>query len=1108
MSSGLRILGLVALAGAAAADHVDCDICIYGGTSGGVAAAVQAARMGKTAVLVEPGRHLGGMTSGGLGRTDTGSTDAIGGIGDEFYLAIGARYGGGRKYTFEPHVAEEVFNEWIATAGVPVYRDSPLDSVRMDGPTILSLTTTNGHQVTARMFIDASYEGDLMARAGVSYTVGREANSQYGETLNGVRGSTPSHQFAVGVDPYLTPGDPGSGLLPHIQPGDGGTPGSGDARVQAYNFRLCLTQDPANRIEIGAPDGYDPAEYELLGRYAAARVAAGHTLTLGSFLKIDTMPNGKTDINNQGAFSTDFIGGNYDYPDGAPETRARIRAETLRYTHGLLHFLGHDPRIPAAVRSSMLAWGLCRDEFQDTGGWPHQLYVREARRMVSSYVMTELNCRGLARAPHSVGLGSYNMDSHNVQRVVQGGVARNEGDTQVGVPGPYPIAYASIVPAPAECDNLLVTFCLSATHIAFGSIRMEPVLMVLSQSAATAAAFAIDDAVPIQQVDPGKLSLQLLADGQVLSWGAAPVDPGDGIMADSEDPSAQLVGTWPASSSVSGFAGTNYLHDDDTAKGTKSVTLLPTLPEAGDYQVYLRWTAHENRASNVPVTVIHDGGSHATTVDQRANGGQWVPLGVYPFPAGTGAGIRIETTGTDGYVVADAALWVPEGGTIEPDPPRVLAFASDRQATEGLAGDPARITLARTGDTAAPLTVQLQVAGTATPGADYPAIPASVTFESGQATRVLSIFPPDDATAEGDESVVLEVAPDPAYQPGSPAPATVTLHDAPFDGWRFNHFSPPQLADPAVSGADADPDGDATPNLGEFFAGGDPWHADSGVRASLSPAGEGFQLDVPRNPAATALPVTVETSTALAAWLPAAPAPPLTIVRDAPRESLRFDLAAAADPARFWRVRVGPAGSGTAVDGVAFHSFDTVVAGTGQGTRQPTLLAGFAAPPVLTQHGSVLGADGAGGASSFAGPDGNVWLGSGGASTPGHSLVWNPGSTGNRFVVQLSTLGQRDLTIRFDIRSAHQAGGSAPTAFSAVTCDTGTGAQPVPGAPLAITADARFHEWSADLAGLDAIEDAPNVVLAWEFEDLAPAPSPAESVRIDNLVIRSTAIPQ
>jgi hypothetical protein len=349
--------------------------------------------------------------------------------------------------------------------------------------------------------------------------VGRESNDRFGETLNGIRAATPKHQFGVKVDPYQKPGDPASGLLPLVMPGPLGQPGAADACVQTYNFRLCLTNNPANRIPITPPAGYDPKRFELLGRYCEALVAAAHKPTLKTFLKIDMVTADKTDINNNGAISTDFIGENHAYPDADYATREKIRQTHEDYIRGFLTFIATDPRVPANVRAEMQQWGLCKDEFQDTGGWPHTMYIREARRMLGAYVMTEKNCRHAETPDDAVGLGAYNMDSHNCRRIVQDDAARNEGDVQVGVK-PYPVSYRAIIPRGDECANLWVPVALSATHIAYGSIRMEPVFMILGQSAATAACLAIDDRIAAQNVDYAKLRAQLLKDGQILAWPA------------------------------------------------------------------------------------------------------------------------------------------------------------------------------------------------------------------------------------------------------------------------------------------------------------------------------------------------------------------------------------------------------------------------------------------------------------------------------------------------------------------------------------------------------------------------------------------------------------
>lgn len=563
------------------AEIFETDICVYGATSGGIAAAIQAARMGHTVVIAEPGRFIGGLTTGGLGATDIGNKAAIGGVSREFYRRVAKHYakdsawkfesradyfakrGGGQTkasdlsgadatmWTFEPHVADEIFAEMLREAKVQVYFDQKLEFLRKEHGRITEMVVENSNIYRAKMFIDATYEGDLMAKADVSFHVGREGNREYDETLNGFRNETPKHQFTVAVDPYVKPGDPASGLLPFIQgeyralPGadrTGGKPGEdpklrtwyGDAklrivssrdgdednRVQAYNYRLCFTTNASNRLPIEPPTGYDPAKFELLGRYLEALVKAGKKPKLSEFWNPIWMPNQKTDINNNGGFSTDFIGGNWEYPEATHATRERIAREHEEYIRGFLTFLATSPRVPENIRNEMKTWGPCKDEFNTTDGWPNQLYVREARRMIADYVMNESHCRGTEKANDSIGLAAYNMDSHNVQRLARNGRVENEGDVQVPPMRPYAISYRSIVPKPSEAQNLLVPVCLSASHIAYGSIRMEPVFMILGQSAATAASLAIKEKVAVQKVDYTKLRSRLLSDRQVLEWPA------------------------------------------------------------------------------------------------------------------------------------------------------------------------------------------------------------------------------------------------------------------------------------------------------------------------------------------------------------------------------------------------------------------------------------------------------------------------------------------------------------------------------------------------------------------------------------------------------------
>ncbi len=492
------------------------DVVVYGGTSSGVIAAVKAQRMGKSVLLIEPGRHLGGLSAGGLGATDIGNKAAIGGMARAFYKALGTYYGKEEAWTFEPHVAEQHFNTLVTEAAVPVFYEERLDlknGVKMDGHRITAMVMESGTRFTGKVFIDATYEGDLMAKAGVSYHVGRESNATYGETLNGVQTKQAKfHQFKAPISPYRIEDQPQSGLLPGIQAEGPGKEGAGDHRIQAYCFRMCLSSNPANRLPFPKPAQYDPMRYELLLRY----MKAGHW-TVMNLSK--AMPNQKTDTNNKGAFATDNIGMNYEYPEGDYATRQRIIEEHINYQQGLMWFLANDPRVPKNIQAEINTWGLPRDEFTETGGWPHQLYIREARRMISDYVMTQHECQGQRVAPHPIALAAYTMDSHHVQRYVDSdGHPRNEGDVEVGGFSPYPIDYAAIVPKRSECTNLLVPVCLSSSHIAFGSIRMEPVFMVLGESAATAAALAIDASTPVQDIDRGALRERLLADQQVLIW--------------------------------------------------------------------------------------------------------------------------------------------------------------------------------------------------------------------------------------------------------------------------------------------------------------------------------------------------------------------------------------------------------------------------------------------------------------------------------------------------------------------------------------------------------------------------------------------------------------
>ncbi|MBI5384134.1 MAG: FAD-dependent oxidoreductase [Verrucomicrobia bacterium] len=1083
-----------------AAQVIESDLCIYGGTSGGVIAAVQAARLGKSVVIAEPGRHLGGMTSGGLGATDRGNVASIGGLSREFYRRVGQRYGTAESFTFEPHVAEETFQAMLREVNVPVHFQQRLASVTKQGQRITEIVMENGNLFRAKMFLDTTYEGDLLAAAGVSFTVGREATNTYGEPLNGIRPSTPSHQFAVAVSPYVTPGDTNSGLLPFIQPGDGGRPGEGDERVQAYNFRLCLTQAETNKLPIAPPPDYDAGRYELLGRYIQARVAAGHSLTLGSFMNISVMPNGKTDINNNGAFSTDYIGMNYTYATNAHTARAVLWQEHEDYIRGFLTFLATDARVPALVRTNLQLWGLCRDEFSDTGGWPHQLYVREARRMVSDYVMIQSNCAGTRVALDSVGLASYNMDSHNCQRLVKSGAVTNEGDVQQAPAGPFPISYRSIVPRVGECENLLATFCLSGSHIAFSSCRMEPVFMITSQSAASAAVFAIDDGVAVQDVPYAKLRLQLLADQQVLTWAAAGTST-NGLVIDTEQGvGVTILGSWTTSTSSPGYNGAGYLHDGNAGKGARSVRFTPSLPQAGNYSVALRWTENANRASNVPITLTHAGGVTNLTVNQRSNGGVWFPLGTFYFEAGSAGNLLLENTGTDGFVIADATLWQPQQA---PPPPTVEVIASDSVAAED-GPNPAVFAIVRSAAATNALTVAYTLSGTATPGEDFTATSGSLVIPPGQLVASVTILPSQDTLAEADETVTLTLATNAAYQLGAYTNASAIVHDGGFGVWATGQFTTAELADPNVSGPDADPDDDGIANLLEFFHGSEPKLTNFAPALRWVSDTNGWNLDWQRSPAAAGLFLRVEESANLTDWFPAPFSAQAPQVREEPPwQPLRFALGnpMTNHAQTFYRVAV----STTALplvtnDAHFFFSFDASPDGSNAFQGNVTANNGFYGVPTVTRTGTAL--SDTGGATNFTDFTGVIWSGSGGAATPGHSLGLNNGSANNSFSVTFSTLGLRQVRLRLDIRSAAQAGGVAPTEFTSFTYDVGGGPQPVSAVGLSLIGDNFFHEWAADLSSLAAIDNQPRVTLTWTIKNLAA--SPAESFRVDNLQVTAS----
>jgi hypothetical protein len=627
------------------------DICVYGGTSSGVIAAYTAAKSGKSVLLIEPGRNLGGMSSGGLGLTDIGNKYAISGLALDFYRRIGKHYNKFEQWVFEPHVAEQLFNEYIKKANVSVLYENRITAVKKKGNKITSITLENPVKkstgsVNAAVFIDCSYEGDLMAKAGVSFSVGREANSDYQETFNGVQLMN-GHQLPEAIDPYKIKGDASSGLLWGITTSTLAEKGTGDHKVQAYNFRICLTSNPENRIPITKPENYVPERYELLIRQMEKRTWK----SLQDVFIWSGMPNQKTDINNRNGFSTDMIGMNWDYPNADYAQREKIWKAHVDYTKGLLYFVGNDSRIPAHIKQEIAQWGYPKDEYINNGNWSHQLYVREARRMKGELVMTQHHCQGREIVTDGVGMAAYTMDSHNCDRLVVNGVVKNEGNVEEGGFGPYPISYRAIIPKESEAANLIVPVCLSATHIAYGSIRMEPVFMVLGQSAAIAAVQAIDSKLSVQKIDVKQLQQRLkndpLADGSAAD-----------ILIDNHDATrVKVTGNWAME--TKGGYGPDYY-----ALPLNSSIRYNTGKKAnGSYEVY---TYYPKSAINGAVTTVEifDGKETKTVLIKDADvkvlgqtSGEWVSLGKHTFVGTKDPYVEIKANGDK--VVADAVLLVP-----------------------------------------------------------------------------------------------------------------------------------------------------------------------------------------------------------------------------------------------------------------------------------------------------------------------------------------------------------------------------------------------------------------------------------------------------------------
>lgn len=626
-------------------------VCIYGGTSAAVTAAYSAARTGGEVTIICPDVTIGGMTTGGLGQTDIGNKQAVTGLARQFYRRLGEHYGKLEQWVFEPHVAEEILMQYLDEPHISLVQGYHLTSVVKEGTRIVSITCTDesgkSRTIKADQFIDCSYEGDLMAMSGVTCTVGREDNSLYGETWNGYQ-LLQNHQFMDGIDPFVVPGDPQSGLLWGISDGKARDYGTGDSMVQAYNYRICLTDEPSNMIPIERPADYDSTRYELLLRVLEAdpSLADKNKCFIWSM-----MPGRKTDINNRGAFSTDMIGMNHSYPEASWEERKEILAAHTSYTLGLLYFCGHDPRVPQALREDILKWGLPKDEYSRTRHWTHQLYIRESRRLVGEYVATQADCKNRTDVKDGVGFAAYTMDSHNCERIVveKDGklMVKNEGNVEIPGGHPYPVSYRSLTPKREECTNLLVPVCLSASHIAYGSIRMEPVFLEMGQACGLAAVMAGDGSV--QEIDVEELR-RILNEDPCLDG----KDPELVIDEDSE----LITGTegWNRFQSWDSYGRTYRTYSGDPAENKLRIIIPDSLD--GTYDIY----AFQQRYGCRHTRFVVETGDRTEEVSfdrtklvvEGQASGEWVKLGTFAIPAGQGGSIRILSDEPD--VRADAVL--------------------------------------------------------------------------------------------------------------------------------------------------------------------------------------------------------------------------------------------------------------------------------------------------------------------------------------------------------------------------------------------------------------------------------------------------------------------
>lgn len=679
MSRPILFSFLMTLAANAGAEQAD--LIIYGGTPAGISAGVTAAREGASVIIIEPTPWIGGMVTGGLSRTDKGKEQTIGGFPREFFTRAAAAKADTTMWYAEPHINMATCQAMLKEAGIKVVTGQCLKAVARQDARIQSLTTADGSTYTGPMFVDASYEGDLMAAAKVGYIVGRESRAQYGEPLAGyhpmpirprtvevmesdcpsIGGTGPSyvHGTPASIPALDENGKPIYGVFeaPRLEPG------AADHRTQSYNFRITVTQRPDIKVPFPKPASYDPKKYELLLRL----IQAFPGVRFGRLFHIGSTSHGKYDLNAQGLFSTDYPGANTGYPDGDAATRARIWQDHVDFIQGMLWFLGHDERVPQSLRDQCNSWGLCKDEYQDNKHWPYALYIREGRRMTGEYVLVQDDLQNSIFKDDSVAMGSFVIDCHIVQRIVaEDGTVRDEGSFADAPAMPYQIPYRCITPKRNECENLLVPVCVSASHIAYCSLRMEPVYMALGQASGLAAVMAAKNKTSVQGVDVKELQRRLLAQNAVLELAelAAIVrsDKLPGVVMDDRD--AEKTGHWTGSNYGSPVNGASH-HDGNLDKGKNRVIYRLQIPADGRYEVRLSYAHAPNRASNVPVTIEHAEGSKTVKVNQKKAGSidsLFTSLGSFEFKAGRPAIITISTAETDGIVGADAVQLLPEAG--------------------------------------------------------------------------------------------------------------------------------------------------------------------------------------------------------------------------------------------------------------------------------------------------------------------------------------------------------------------------------------------------------------------------------------------------------------